>query len=226
MPLLNTTQYLITPEFPLSRHMCAQITVAHKKQLLRKQLAVIGIVASLHLSVFASYLLQPEKPSVLINEMSISLADAAIQPVAPPKPAPKPIRQTDPLASEKPVEQKEEAPVTPPQEQVSLSPAPAPAPVAPDSEPDYKAEYLNNPRPPYPATARRMGYQGKVILRVEVLANGMAGQILLHTSSQYALLDDAAKQTVSTWRFTPAQHLGQAVTQWFLIPINFSLVSK
>lgn len=201
-------------------------TDVRKNSQLRKQLTVIGIVASLHLSVFASYLLQPEKPSVLINEMSISLADAAIQPVAPPNPAPKPVRQTDPLASEKSVVPDEEIPPAPQQEQIAPADIPSPAPVMQDREPDYKAEYLNNPRPPYPATARRMGYQGKVILRVEVLADGTAGQILLHTSSQYALLDEAAKQTVATWRFTPAQHLGQAVTQWFLIPINFSLVGK
>jgi protein TonB len=101
-----------------------------------------------------------------------------------------------------------------------------PSPVVMDTEPDYKAEYLNNPKPPYPLIARRLDYQGKVVLHVEVLAEGRAGQIRLDSSSGHDLLDNAAIQTVKTWRFTPARHLGQPVTQWFLIPINFFLESK
>ncbi|NOT99434.1 MAG: energy transducer TonB, partial [Sideroxydans sp.] len=69
----------------------------------------------------------------------------------------------------------------------------------------------------------RMGYNGKVILNVEVLAEGKAGQVLLHQSSGYAILDNSALQTVKTWKFSPAKRLGQPVTQWFLVPIKFSL---
>jgi periplasmic protein TonB len=98
-----------------------------------------------------------------------------------------------------------------------------PSPVLLDTEPDYRADYLNNPRPPYPMVARRMGYHGKVVLDVEVLANGTAGDVKLHQGSGYDILDNAALQTVKTWRFTPARHLGQAVTQRFLVPIKFSL---
>ena len=98
-----------------------------------------------------------------------------------------------------------------------------PSPVVLDTEPDYKADYLNNPYPPYPIAARRMGYHGKVVLNVEVLAGGIAGEVMLHQSSGYDILDNAALQTVKTWRFTPARRLGQAVTQHFLVPIKFSL---
>ena len=92
-----------------------------------------------------------------------------------------------------------------------------------DTQPDYQADYLNNPRPSYPMVARRMGFHGKVVLNVEVLAAGRAGQVLLHTSSGHDILDKAALQTVKTWRFTPARRFGQSVTEWFLVPINFSL---
>jgi len=98
-----------------------------------------------------------------------------------------------------------------------------PSPVVLDAEPDYRADYLNNPRPPYPMVARRMGYHGKVVLNVEVLAEGRAGEVKLHQSCGYDILDNAALQTVKTWRFSPARRFGQPVTQWFLVPIKFSL---
>jgi protein TonB len=98
-----------------------------------------------------------------------------------------------------------------------------PSQVVLDAEPDYRADYLNNPRPPYPLVARRMGYHGKVVLNVEVLAEGKAGQVLLQESSGYEILDNAALQTVKTWRFSPARRFGQPVTLWFLVPIRFSL---
>ena len=98
-----------------------------------------------------------------------------------------------------------------------------PSPVQLDAEPDHRADYLNNPKPPYPMLAQRMGYQGKVVLNVEVLGEGRAGEIKLHSSSGYDILDKAALQTVKTWKFAPARRFGQPVTQWFLVPIKFSL---
>jgi len=71
--------------------------------------------------------------------------------------------------------------------------------------------------------ARRMGYYGKVVLDVEVLDEGTAGDVKLYQSSGYGILDNAAMQTVKTWHFTPARHLGRPVTQRFLVPIKFSL---
>jgi protein TonB len=62
-----------------------------------------------------------------------------------------------------------------------------------------------------------------VVLDVEVLSEGKAGDVKLHQSSGYDILDNAALQTVKTWRFTPARRFGQAVTQRFLVPIKFSL---
>ena len=97
------------------------------------------------------------------------------------------------------------------------------APVIADTEPDYKASYLNNPPPAYPMVARRNGLQGRVVLNVEVLADGICGQINIHKSSGYAMLDNAALQTVRTWRFMPARQAGRAVDKWFMIPIQFYL---
>ncbi len=182
---------------------------------LRERIAVVGLVVLLHAAAFATYWLQPEMPAVLVNEMSVSFANMQMQQAdVIPQPKPKP-REPDPQPSEEPAQKEEVQPVK--QE------ATPPSPVVLDAEPDYRADYLNNPRPPYPMVARRMGFHGKVILNVEVLAEGKAGQVLLHQSCGHDILDNAAIQTVKTWRFTPARRLGQPVTQWFLVPIRFSL---
>lgn len=186
-----------------------------EKSTLSERFAVVGLVVLLHLSVFAGYLLQPEVPAVMVNEMSISFANMEMQQAdVVPQPKQKP-KEIEPEPAEE-VAPKE---VAPPQPQ-NVSP---PSPVQLDAEPDYRADYLNNPRPPYPMVARRMGYNGKVILNVEVLAEGRAGQVLLHQSSGYEILDKSALQTVKTWKFSPAKRFGQPVTQWFLVPIKFSL---
>ena len=89
-------------------------------------------------------------------------------------------------------------------------------------EPDYKASYLNN-HLAYPLAARRMGLQGRVVLNVEVLAEGLCGQVNVRQSSGHEILDNAAMQSVKTWKFIPAHHAGDAVTKWFMVPIQFSL---
>lgn len=191
------------------------------KSDLSESLAVVGLVVLLHLSVFVAYLLQPEMPAVLVNEMSVSFANMQMQQadIPPPEPKVKPkpkVVEPEPV----PVEEAAIREVAPPEPQQTVSP---PSPVQLDAEPDYRADYLNNPRPPYPMVARRMGYNGKVVLNVEVLAEGKAGQVLLHQSCGHEILDKAALQTVKTWKFSPAKRLGQPVTQWFLVPIRFSI---
>ncbi len=206
--------------FPLSLNPFLAMSYSYSSQPerspLHERLAVVGLVVLLHLSVFAVYLFQPEAPAVLVNEMSISFANMQMQQAdVAPQPKPKP-REPDPVPAEKPAVKEEVQPA----KQEAATP---PSPVVLDAEPDYRADYLNNPRPPYPMVARRMGYHGKVVLDVEVLAEGKAGDVKLYQSSGYDILDNAALQTVKTWRFTPARRFGQAVTQRFLVPIKFSL---
>ena len=194
--------------------MYSQFPNEPEKTPLRERVAVVGVVVLLHLALFASYLLQPEAPAVLVNEMSVSFANMQMQQAdVTPQPKPKP-REPDPLPAEEAVKQEVQS--------VQQAATP-PSPVVLDAEPDYRADYLNNPRPPYPMVARRMGYHGKVVLNVEVLAEGKAGEVKLHQSCGYDILDNAAMQTVKTWRFTPARRFGQAVTQRFLVHIKFSL---
>jgi protein TonB len=95
-----------------------------------------------------------------------------------------------------------------------------------NAEADYKAAYLNNPRPPYPFAAVRQGAEGRVLLSAEVLSDGRAGRVSLEKSSGHALLDAAALNTVRSWRFTPARKGGVASTQTVSIPIDFTLQNR
>jgi len=92
-----------------------------------------------------------------------------------------------------------------------------------DTDADYKAAYLNNPRPAYPLLAIRQGAQGQVLLLVEVLPDGRAGRIELEKFSGHAMLDAAAMNAVRAWRFTPARKDGLLTTQTVRIPIHFNL---
>ncbi len=91
------------------------------------------------------------------------------------------------------------------------------------SEPDFKAAYLNNPKPPYPKMAIRQQIQGTVTLLVRVLPDGSPGDIRIDQSSGNSLLDDSALKTVKSWRFVPAQQGGLPVTAEVKVPIIFSL---
>jgi protein TonB len=95
-----------------------------------------------------------------------------------------------------------------------------------NSDADYKAAYLNNPKPPYPLTAVRQGAQGRVVLWAEVLPDGRAGRVQVEKSSGHAMLDASAMNTVRAWRFTPARQDGVVTTQAVRIPIDFTLQDR
>lgn len=101
-------------------------------------------------------------------------------------------------------------------------PAPGRAEIA-VTPPDLRAAYLSNPRPPYPLAARRLGVEGRVMLRAEILESGGCGRISVAQSSGHELLDQAALQAVKQWHFVPARRGGEAVAAWAEIPIRFSL---
>jgi protein TonB len=97
------------------------------------------------------------------------------------------------------------------------------------SEPLIESRYdvaaLNNPKPPYPLSARRHGAQGRVLLSVRVGADGASHTVLLKHSSGHAVLDNAALQTVQRWRFVPAHRGDAPVESWVDVPIIFRLES-
>lgn len=100
-----------------------------------------------------------------------------------------------------------------------------PAASEPLIESRYDVAALNNPKPPYPLAARRHGAQGRVVLSVQVGADGASHEVLLKRSSGHAVLDAAAQQTVRRWRFVPARRGDTPVESWVDVPILFRLES-
>lgn len=142
------------------------------------------------------------------------------RPVARPRPPEPPPVLTAPVDAPSLVSASPPPPEPPP-------PAPAPAPVAVPvvvvTPPVFDADYLDNPAPEYPRLARRNGEQGRVVLRVLVNAAGRADDIEVRTSSGHLRLDQAARNTVRSWRFVPARRGDDPVPAWVLIPISFRL---
>ncbi|TWD46217.1 energy transducer TonB [Pseudomonas sp. SJZ131] len=152
--------------------------------------------------------------------------ELAVKPPPPkPVPKPKPVAKPLPKPTPKPTPKAVEQPPAPPQPTAPVAapapPAPpAPAPVTPASA---NAAYLKNPAPEYPSLAQRRGWEGTVLLRVHVLANGKPGEIQIQKSSGRDQLDDAALSAVKRWSFVPAKQGEVAQDGWVSVPIDFKI---
>lgn len=195
---------------------------------------LLGVVIGLHVGVF---LLVLAAKTVMPQIMEMPLVVDLLQPPEAEKP---PVAKPLPMVKPQPVKQQRTptpkaptpvieatnsnvpapaAPVVAPAE-----PKPAPAPAAePVSQARFDADYLKNPAPAYPPLSRRMGEEGKVILRVLVNPQGTADSVDIKTSSGSVRLDEAAQKTVRNWKFIPAKRGDTAVQSWVLVPIIFKL---
>ena len=89
---------------------------------------------------------------------------------------------------------------------------------------DARVAYGQNPTPPYPMIAKRLGMEGVVLLEVVVLADGRPSGVRVVRSSGHPPLDESAVSTVSgRWRFVPARRDGAAVESRVTVPIRFRL---
>jgi len=95
--------------------------------------------------------------------------------------------------------------------------------VGPPKDADAVPRYGDNVRPAYPPLARLRGYQGVVVLFVEVLVDGRVGQVGIRRSAGHEILDRAALEAVRTWRFEPGRKEGRAVTMSVEVPVRFVL---
>ncbi|MDX1498233.1 MAG: TonB family protein [Salinisphaeraceae bacterium] len=142
-----------------------------------------------------------------------------------PKPKPAPVIKPAPLPKPKPVAKKPTPkPVAkprlpepaPPVETVAKAEpqpvTPAPAPPQPVYQPvNVQAAYLNNPQPAYPRIAARRGWEGKLMLSLDLDKNGNPTRVEVIESSGHRVLDKAAQAAIKRWRFQPATKDGKAV---------------
>ena len=157
------------------------------------------------------------RPEAVKPARSVESTEAARPDPSPVPAAQSPAPATAPAAAPMP------APIA------SVPPSEAPKPAAPTplpvTQPRFHADYLDNPKPPYPSLSRRMGEEGEVRLRVNVDPEGRAQQVEIYRSSGFPRLDQAAADTVRQWRFVPARQGDQPVSAWVIVPIQFSLRS-
>lgn len=192
---------------------------------------VLGAHIGIGLLVFAARTVVPQIAEIpLVVELL-----QPIQPEAPPQAKPLPVSKPRPEAPRPAIK----TPAAPPLEATaSTVPAPSPPVAAPQetkpvppaaqtaeavSQARFDADYLKNPAPPYPPLSRRMGEEGKVVLRVSVTPQGTADQIEIRTSSGSDRLDQSALKTVRTWKFIPAKRGDTTIQSWVLVPIIFKL---
>ena len=161
---------------------------------------------------------------------------------SPPTPAQRAATAPTPLAlAPEPVPQPTQTPAAPPTLAATApvnAPVSATAPVAPASSvvvpappaaptkvdlPTTVADYQAKSPPVYPAMSRRMGEQGRVVMRVLIGADGVPQQAEVLQSSGHGRLDRAAADAVMRWRFVPGKRGGVPETMWFQVPIEFKL---
>lgn len=121
-----------------------------------------------------------------------------------------------------------DSPVTHVQEAASApTEAAAPASSTPveTTQARFDASYLKNPAPAYPAMSRRLGEEGRVVLRVFVDTEGKPEKVELKSSSGFPRLDQSAEDAVRRWKFVPAKRGDETVATWVAVPIAFNLRS-
>lgn len=198
------------------------------------------LVTLLHLYALMWFLAPEESftpPEPMPMEVSL-ISVAAPKPVIPTPPEPKPVVKPVAKPIQQPVQQpviKKPAPIVqkspdyaPPSDAPPPPPSAAPAASSESSAPafveaNFKANYLLNPKPEYPAIAKSRGWQGKVMLKVQVSAEGSALQVSVDTSSGHEMLDESAVEAVTKWKFIPAKRGDNAVASTVIVPIIFTL---
>jgi protein TonB len=156
-----------------------------------------------------------EKPAPVVKKPS------------PPKPAPRPEATEKSISTPAPPPPVAASPAAPEPQAAAAQPAAPPAPPAPAVPAPPKTvsgvEYIQPPQPDYPPLAKRMGEEGKVMLRVLVSDRGRPEKVDVQKSSGFARLDEAARQAAMRAMFKPHLEDGKPVAVYALIPINFSI---
>lgn len=89
--------------------------------------------------------------------------------------------------------------------------------------PSADAQYAQSCKPNYPAMSKRLGEQGKVIVRVLVGADGLPKSAEVKKSSGFDRLDEAAVEYIMKCRFVPGKVNGVVQAMSYDAPVNYVL---
>lgn len=211
--------------------------------------AALALVAALH-ALILSGLNRPSTTAPATPVMRTLYASVITE--APPAPAagamptpapsvapvmPTPAEVVHPVARPKPVAKPQVAqhPVTPVatpgptaiSSTLAAAPAAAPTP-APPVQPKTitrGVEYLREPQPEYPDSAREEGHEGTVILRVLVDEHGKPSAVDVVRSSGFGNLDESGRAAARGALFKPYLEDGHGVSVYVIVPLRFQLDS-
>lgn len=141
--------------------------------------------------------------------------------ILPPDPAAVRLREPEePVAEMKPPPRPPERKAPPePAVQASAPSRPAPRQAHVDAPPRPKRTI----RPHYPQGARQRGEEGRVVLEIEVGADGTCASVRVVTSCGFKELDAAAAKAARAAQFTPARSGGAPVASTARLALDFRL---
>lgn len=175
---------------------------------LPRRVAGVLAVAILTLAVaYGAWAAQPARMPTLV--VAADTADRALppMPVAPePPPAP-------------PAPEALPAPEAPPAPPAPPAPHAMPAPPAPPAPPPVSSNRLSPPS--YPKHAAEQGIDGRVVLVVDIDAEGRPLDVDVEKSEPAGVFDQAAIDAVRQWQFSPAVEDGRPVPGRVRVPIHF-----
>lgn len=195
-----------------------------------RRIGPLGLIILLHIGFF--YALQSGLLRQAAQALPVEMFASFITPEAPPAPAPPKPQPAPPKTV--PIVKKSVAPrpvpivnTTPSPQAITAAPTvsapPAPAMPAAPKTISSGVEYIQPPQPEYPPLSRRMGEEGRVVLRVLVNAKGHPERVEVQKSSGLPRLDEAGRQAVLRALFRPHIDDGQAVAVYVIVPIKFQL---
>jgi len=181
--------------------------------------------------IFVNFVTAPKVEEVRKLDLPLLPSKPKLKPKPKPKLKPRLVQKQQPRQPVSKAPELSEAEViaspSPPVEVVELAvpePAPVPAPTGPitlSTELSVTCPELTPPT--YPPLSRRLGEEGKLVLRVELDESGHVNTASVVESSSYKRLDEAALAVVKTWRCNPSLRNGQPVRAVALQPFNFVL---
>jgi TonB family protein len=97
-----------------------------------------------------------------------------------------------------------------------------PPQAAPQSGGNGGIEGVAMPPPKYPADAAEHNVSGRIVLLVDVAADGSVTKAVVERSEPEGVFDAVALEAVRHWKFSPAMKDGKAVAGRVRVPVEFS----
>lgn len=90
-------------------------------------------------------------------------------------------------------------------------------------DPDFLLpELKEKPKPiRYPRWALAQGWEGELVVAIEIRADGTVGRWKIMRSTGHELLDQATVQSIRQWLFRPGELRGKPMVSCIQIPVRF-----